>query len=127
MIVVDTSALVAVVLGEKQADAIDRLFASDKALVISAVTLGEALIVSGARGFGGDMANLIERLHFEIVPVRAADARLVADAYAAWGKGHHPARLNLGDSFVYALAKSRDCPLLFVGDDFAKTDVTPAL
>ena len=127
MIVVDTSALVAMILGEEQANAIDGLFTSDKELVISAVTLGEALIVSGARGFGSEMARLIERLHFEVIPVLADDARLAADAYSMWGKGYHPAKLNFADSFAYALAKSRGCPLLFVGDDFTRTDIVSAL
>ena len=62
------------------------------------------------------------RLKPEIVT--AVDARLVADAYECWGKGEHPASLNFGDCFAYALAKARDCPLLFVGNDFAQTDVT---
>jgi len=127
VIVVDTSALVAMILGEEQANAIDGLFTSDKELVISAVTLGEALIVSGARGFGSEMARLIERLHFEVIPVLADDARLAADAYSMWGKGYHPAKLNFADSFAYALAKSRGCPLLFVGDDFTRTDIVSAL
>lgn len=115
------------ILGEEQANAIDGLFTSDKELVISAVTLGEALIVSGARGFGSEMARLIERLHFEVIPVLADDARLAADAYSMWGKGYHPAKLNFADSFAYALAKSRGCPLLFVGDDFTRTDIVSAL
>lgn len=60
-------------------------------------------------------------------PVAAVDADKVADAYDRWGKGVHPAGLNFGDCFAYALAKSQDCPLLFVGDYFAQTDVESAL
>lgn len=60
-------------------------------------------------------------------PVAPMDADTVADAYDRWGKGVHPAGLNFGDCFAYALAKSQNCPLLFVGDDFAQTDVESAL
>jgi ribonuclease VapC len=59
--------------------------------------------------------------------VTAAAVRGVAEAYVRWGKGRDRARLNFGDCFAYALAKERDCALLFVGEDFAKTDVTSAL
>ena len=69
------------------------------------------------------MSALLERLKFTVVPVFEADARRAAEAYGLWGKGVHPAALNLGDCFAYALAKAQDCPLLYVGDDFARTDV----
>jgi ribonuclease VapC len=82
--------------------------------------------VAGRRGARAGLDRLIARLKPEIVPVAAVDARLVADAYDAWGKGVHPASLNFGDCFAYALAKARGCPLLFVGGDFAQTDVTGA-
>jgi ribonuclease VapC len=73
------------------------------------------------------MAALVEALGFTIAPLTASSARQVAAAYAKWGKGVHPAGLNLGDCFAYALAKEQDCPLLFVGDDFAMTDLAPAI
>jgi ribonuclease VapC len=57
----------------------------------------------------------------------AASARRIAEAYARWGKGVHPAGLNFGDCFACELAKEHSCPLLFVGDDFAKTDVKRAV
>jgi ribonuclease VapC len=63
----------------------------------------------------------------EIAPVTAASAKRVADAYSTWGKGVHPASLNFGDCFAYALAKDRNCRLLFVGEDFARTDVERVL
>ena len=66
-------------------------------------------------------------LGFVVAPVTGAGARRVAQAYAAWGKGVHPAGLNFGDCFAYALAKDFDEPLLFVGRDFAHTDIRPAL
>lgn len=60
-------------------------------------------------------------------PVAPVDADKVADAYDRWGKGVHPAGLNFGDCFAYALARVRGCPLLFVGDDFRRTDITSAI
>lgn len=73
------------------------------------------------------MMALIDSFEIEIVPVDAEMAAACGRAYRSWGKGVNPAGLNFGDCFAYALAKSRDLPLLFVGDDFARTDVRPAL
>ena len=87
----------------------------------------EALIVSARRNVAKEMARLIDGVGFEIVSVTASTARRVADAYARWGRGAHPAALNFGDCFAYALAKERRCPLLFIGQDFARTDVESAL
>jgi ribonuclease VapC len=69
------------------------------------------------------MVELINGLGFEIVTVTFAAARRIAGAYAQWGKGIHPAALNFGDCFAYALAKERGCPLLYVGEDFSHTDL----
>ena len=122
MIAVDTSALIAIVLDEDRADACIAALRTEP-LLISAGTLAEALIVAGSRGFRDLMSSLIDELPFDIVDVTATMARSVADAYVRWGKGAHPASLNYGDCFAYALAKERDCPLLFIGNDFARTDV----
>lgn len=73
------------------------------------------------------MRRLIAGLGVEVIDVTPADARRVADAYGLWGKGVHSAALNFGDCFAYALAKDRQCPLLFVGDDFAHTAIASAL
>jgi ribonuclease VapC len=73
------------------------------------------------------MARLIDGLGFEIVTVTAASARRIAQAYKRWGKGAHPAALNFGDCFAYAVAKEHRCRLLYVGEDFARTDVEGAL
>ena len=62
-----------------------------------------------------------------VVPLTEERALAAALGYVRWGKGFHPAALNFGDCFAYALAKEHDCPLLFVGDDFTKTDVKPAI
>ncbi len=126
MIVVDTSALMAVLLDEPTAaKCMDAMREED--LVISAGTVAEALIVAEHRGVLKEMTRMIEGLGFEVASVTAADSRHVADAYRLWGKGVHPASLNFGDCFAYALAKVRDCALLYVGDDFSKTDIARAV
>jgi ribonuclease VapC len=91
--------------------------------VISAVTLSEALVVAGRRGVADEMSILLDGLGLQIVPVSEAFARRVAEAYARWGKGRHPAGLNWGDCFSYVTARDQGCPLLYVGDDFARTDL----
>jgi ribonuclease VapC len=123
MIAVDTSALMAILLGEKDADNCVSVLEADTSLLISAGTVAEALIVAARRKIGEEMTSLIDRLGFEIVSVTPAAAQRIAHAYAKWGKGVHPAALNFGDCFAYEVAKERGCPLLYVGDDFAKTDI----
>jgi ribonuclease VapC len=91
--------------------------------LISAGTLAEALIVAGVRGVEDEMLRLIDELSIQVVPVTRAGAVGAANAYARWGKGRHPAALNFGDCLSYALAAERGCPLLYVGNDFARTDV----
>jgi ribonuclease VapC len=126
MMVVDTSALMAVVLDEAAADRISAGLEGASDIALSAVTMAEALIVAATRGVGPEMQRLIDGLGTEIVAVTAADAVRVAEAYRRWGKGLHPAGLNFGDCFSYALAEARGCPLLYVGDDFPQTDVRRA-
>lgn len=127
MIVVDTSALMAILLGEAAADAcVDALSTADD-LSISAGTVAEALIVADRRGCGQGMRRLIDGLGLTVASVTPATARRVADAYARWGKGIDPAGLNFGDCFAYALASELAAPLLYVGDDFAGTDLAAVL
>lgn len=123
----DTSALMAIVLGESGADGCMDAIAAETDILISAGTVAEALVVADRRNVGAIMASLIDGLGFEIVTVTAASARQIAAAYGRWGKGVHPAGLNFGDCFSYALAREHSCPLLFVGDDFAKTDLESVL
>jgi len=123
MMVVDTSALMAVLLNEPEADACVAALESEEALLISAGTMAEALIVAARRNLAEEMQQLIDGLGFEIVSVTAAVARRVAQAYENWGRGQHPAGLNFGDCFAYALASERNCRLLYVGEDFSKTDI----
>jgi len=117
----------AVLLREPAADLCKDVLSGEPRLLISAGTLAEVLIVAGMRGLGAEMQRLIDAISCEVVPVTEAAARRVAMAYAKWGKGAHPAGLNFGDCFAYDVAKSHDCPLLYVGNDFAMTDVNPAI
>jgi ribonuclease VapC len=127
MIAVDTSALMAIVLNEAEADVCGAALEAEDRLLISAGTVAEALIVAGRRGVRDEVDQLIDGLGFEIVSVTPASARRIAEAYAKWGKGVHPAALNFGDCFAYEVAKEHGCPLLCVGEDFARTDVEAAL
>src|SRR5579862_6431272 len=113
----------AIVLGEAQADRCIAALETDDELLISAATFAEALIVAARRSVGAEMANLIDGLGFEVVSVTPAAARRVAEAYERWGKGQNPAGLNFGDCFAYEVATDRGCALLYVGEDFSKTDV----
>jgi ribonuclease VapC len=123
VIAVDTSALMAIVLDEPDADACIAALEIEDVLLISAGTLAEALIVSNRRNVGEAMATLLDGLGFEVVPVTQTSARRVAEAYERWGKGAHPAGLNFGDCFAYAVAREHGCRLLYVGDDFSRTDI----
>jgi len=127
MIVVDTSALMAIALDEPAAEACMGVLETEESLLISAGTLAEALIVGARCGIAEEIAELVAGLDLEVVSVTPGSARRTAEAYARWGKGLHPAALNFGDCFAYALAAERDCPLLFVGKDFSSTDVKRAI
>ncbi|MCW5950853.1 MAG: type II toxin-antitoxin system VapC family toxin [Propionibacteriaceae bacterium] len=98
-------------------------------LAVSAASLTEALIVVEARqgrDAATDLAALLAELEAEIVSLDETQAELAASAWRRFGKGRHPAALNLGDTFSYALAVARGEALLFKGDDFAATDVMRA-
>ena len=127
MIVVDTSALMAIVLDETGAEACIDALANADGLQMSAASLAETLVVADRRGVRSEVAELVVGLGIEVVPVTAAAAVRIADAYARWGKGLHPASLNFGDCFAYDLAIQRGCALLYVGRDFVQTDVRSAL
>jgi ribonuclease VapC len=127
VIAVDTSALMAIVLHEPAGPSCVEALRANSPLLISAGTLTEALIVSQARHSRADMQSLVDDLAFEIIPVTEASARRVADAHARWGRGAKTAGLNFGDCFAYQVAKENNCPLLYVGRDFAKTDVKSVL
>jgi ribonuclease VapC len=128
VIAVDTSALLAVVFGEQDAE---RYLASMRATaaIVSAVSLTEALIVTEARqGPDGrrDLELLVDGVVDRIAPIDDVQARAAAAAWRRFGKGRHPASLNFGDCFAYASATLANVPLLFKGDDFTQTDVRAA-
>jgi ribonuclease VapC len=127
VIAVDTSALIAIAQTEGQGDACLSALGRTDEVLISAGTLAEALVVAARRGIAAEMVSLLEKYQFTVVPVTAASARGVAEAYSRWGRGVHPAGLNLGDCFAYVVAKEHSCPLLFVGNDFSKTDLDSVL
>jgi ribonuclease VapC len=123
MIAVDTSALMAIILDEPPANAcIAALEAADE-ILISAGTVAESLIVAARRGVGDEMKSLVNDLGLNVIPLTQASAERIAQVYSRWGKGLHPAGLNLGDCFAYDVARGHCCALLYVGDDFAKTDI----
>ena len=96
-------------------------------LIMSAANLVEALIVGRSRGFGDDIAQLVDVAGIHVMEVTKASAIEAAAAHRRWGRGQHPAKLNFGDCFAYELASRHNCPLLFVGDDFSQTDIESAL
>jgi ribonuclease VapC len=127
MIVVDTSALMAIIQDEPAGEFCLGALEQETNILISAGTMAEAMIVAGRRDLSEQMTRLIDGFSFQVVPLTKAGARRVGAAYGRWGKGVHPAGLNMGDCFAYELARERRCPLLFVGDDFTKTDLLAAL
>ncbi len=129
--IVDASALIAIVRDEPEADGFTAALAADPAPKMSAANYVEAAIVVDAtrdpvarRRFD----ELVQVMRLEIVPVTVGQAFGARSAYRDFGKGGgHAAKLNFGDCFAYALAVESGEPLLFKGDDFGHTDVTPAL
>jgi ribonuclease VapC len=128
VIAADTSALVAVVLGEPEAESFLSALRSD-AVSISAVSFSEALIVVEARqglDAGRDLELLVAGVVDRVVAVDQAHAQAAANAWRRFGKGRHPAGLNFGDCFAYATASLANLPLLFKGGDFSQTDLRSA-
>ena len=127
--VIDTSALVAILQAEPEADALSEAILAAASLQMSAATLVEAgIVMQGRHGDSGsyDLDMLLSQIRVEVVPLTAAHAALARGAFRRYGKGRHPAALNYGDCFSYALAAALDEPLLFVGTDFEQTDVAVA-
>lgn len=126
----DTSALLAILFAESEATAMVLAIARDPVRLVGAPTLVEASAVLTARkGPGGEVAldALLERMKIDVVPMSLDAARLARLAYARFGKGvGDPAVLNYGDCLSYGVAMAERAPLLFKGDDFARTDVTAA-
>lgn len=124
--ILDTSAIIAILQSEPEADGLIAAMQDAGTLRISAASLVEASIVMYARyGDAGELEvdQFIHRINITVVPVSAEQAELARLAYRKYGKGIHPASLNFGDCFSYALAVFLQEELLFIGEDFSKTDV----
>ena len=131
MIVIDTSAIVALVFGEPDRDAIAQAVQQTDRALISTVSAVEArMVVHGRRGQRAVVLldDLLRMPVFELVPPGLAEMDAAYAAFVAFGKGSgHPAGLNFGDVFSYSLAKVRGLPLLYKGEDFAQTDIVSAM
>lgn len=128
--IVDSSALVAILFKEADAATLARALRDAPSRAVAAPTVVEAAMVAEGRAgpaMGGELDDLLRAVDAEIVAFTAEHAAFARDAWRRFGKGRHPAGLNLGDCFAYALAVARDEPLLFKGDDFARTDVKAAI
>ena len=129
--VIDTSAMFAVEFGETERNAFGDAMKAASRRIISSATAVECISVYAGRRPGADARaafdDQVREFGIDIVPLDDAHWRAAADALIRYGKGRHPARLNLGDSFAYALAKVTGEPLLFKGGDFRLTDITPAI
>src|SRR5262245_29105472 len=128
--VVDTSALCAVLFREPDREELLRVMMRAREVSVSAGTSLECtIVVVGKLGAEGDTRAraFFERGRIRVVPFDEEQAEIAKRGFQIYGKGRHPAGLDLGDCFAYALAKSLDEPLLFKGDDFRLTDVVPAL
>jgi len=129
VIVLDTSVLIAILLDEPTAAGLAGKLQHSSPRLLSAASLVEASqVIESRKGEAGgrELDLLIYRAGIEIVAVDAVQAEIARAAFRRFGKGRHPAALNYGDCFSYALAKVSDAPLLFVGEDFARTDLTIA-
>jgi ribonuclease VapC len=128
--IIDTSAVIAMIFREPEWREISRLAAEDPALSISAISVHEASIVAARMKKDPQAAQLVDDLirdlGIEVVSIDLGGAHAAREAYFRFGKGYHSAGLNLADCFPYSLAKVRDEPLLFKGSDFLKTDIVPA-
>lgn len=124
--VIDTSALLAIILGEPLADRLVAAIEADPVRLVSAATVVEtSLVLLGRHGEGAEpqLDRLLKGLRAEVVAVDEAQATLAREGALRFGKGRHSAGLNYGDCFTYALATERSEPVLFVGQDFSRTDV----
>ena len=127
--IVDASALLAILLREPEKNSFRDVIAKSAEPVMSPFNFLEAAVRADRLGKveGKGLDRLMRASGITIVPATVEQTRLAREAYQTYGKGNHPAKLNLGDCFAYALAKARNEPLLFKGDDFRLTDVEAAI
>jgi len=128
--VIDSSALLAVLLGEPEAERIAHAIAADPRRLASAFSILEtAIVIETKKGenAGRELDLLVHRAQIDVVVMDVGQVELARSAYRKFGKGRHPAGLTIGDCCSYALSRYTGEPLLFKGDDFARTDVATAL
>ncbi len=131
MIVIDSSALVAILRKEPDALLFAEAIGAEDSVIVSAVNCFEASMVLAGRSHGETawrpLDALLARAKVAVIPFDGEQAGIARAAFLRYGKGRHPAALNFGDCAAYALAKSKGIPLLYKGADFAKTDIISAL
>ena len=129
MIVVDSSIIVAIIREESNAAIWVDVLDKTPHVFMSVISYVETNMVIAGRWSDARLGRVdatLKALHVRVVPVTLNQGNVALAAFLRFGRGRHSAGLNIGDCFAYALAKSRDLPLLFKGDDFAKTDIVPA-
>ena len=133
MIFVDASALIAIIAGESEAEEFANVLDAQRLRLCSAISIWEAAAglchsysfsVSSARA---QVRRFLDVADFQFIEIGETEYEAAIEAYAQFGKGRHSARLNMGDCYSYACAKTRGAKLLFKGDDFTKTDIQSAL
>jgi ribonuclease VapC len=125
----DSSALIAILFAESgHLDLVDRILAADSVRVAAPTLVETAIVFAGRRrsSIAGEVDALVDELGVTVVPFGERERHAAVDAFLRFGRGRHAAALNFGDCLAYAAATVANDSLLFVGDDFAKTDVTPA-
>ena len=128
--VVDTSALIAILFGEPETESFVQALVNDPKKMISALNILEsAIVVEAKKGEAGgrELDLLVHRARIEIISLNGDQVELALAAWRKYGKGNHPAGLNIGDCCAYALAKYSGEPLLFKGKDFSQTDIRPVI
>ena len=128
--VVDTSALIAILFGEPETESLVQALVDDPKKMISAFNILEsAIVVEAKKGEAGgrELDLLLHRAGIEIIALNGDQVELALAAWRKYGKGNHPAGLNIGDCCAYALAKYSGEPLLFKGKDFSQTDIRPVM
>jgi ribonuclease VapC len=128
--IIDTSAIVAILNDEPERRAFNEAIERSDICLLSAASFLEAsIVIENNRGYEGlrDFDLWMATAGIELAPVDADQAQIARQAFRQYGKGRHPAALNFGDCFSYALAKATGFPLLFKGEDFTKTDIQAAL
>jgi ribonuclease VapC len=129
MMVADTSALMAILMNESEGPSFYHAMVSDGIILVSTATAVELMIVAMGKGdaFYQSAVLFLEKPFIRLMPLDETQLWAAVRAYQSFGKGRHPASLNFGDTFSYALATTRQLPLLFKGDDFVQTGIRSAV